>query len=283
MRQLWNIAFAALALFLGGTTQAAAQAIPVSPDADPLKERVEITPAERRGPTWLGLVLRSKRDTDPGVAVESVMRRSPADGHDVRPGDRIVDIDGEAVRTFEELRTIVRGHRPGDQVLVGATRDGARHEWKLTLGEMPDSFKVVENHLVGFQGANFPLELMAGKKTDLAGFKGKPTVVDFWATWCGPCHEAQAQLSVLSKRYDGKVHFVGVTAEDRKTVTRHTARYPAPYPLAIDTTGRGHSEYVVNSFPMIVLLDAQQRVAAVFFGLGQLGALDGKLAALLSE
>lgn len=48
----------------------------------------------------------------------------------------------------------------------------------------------------------------------LREFRGKPVVVNYWATWCGPCKEEMPRIVAAANRYEGKVHFLGVNVED---------------------------------------------------------------------
>ncbi len=79
------------------------------------------------------------------------------------------------------------------------------------------------------------------------GFQpGHTYVVEFWATWCGPCRANMPHMSELQKRHQGKVTFIGVTSENEETVTRfldrttgedteETWRDVATYPLVLDS------------------------------------------------
>jgi len=57
-------------------------------------------------------------------------------------------------------------------------------------------------------------------KTMLGTLKGKPVVVNFWASWCGPCKAEAPALAQISRRYAGKVQFVGVDVADLPAAAR---------------------------------------------------------------
>jgi PDZ domain-containing protein len=63
----------------------------------------------------------------PYVAVTAVVRGQPADGR-LRPGDRILRVDGQAVRTPEQVRAAIQAHQPGEQVALTVVRDGTRRQ-----------------------------------------------------------------------------------------------------------------------------------------------------------
>jgi thiol-disulfide isomerase/thioredoxin len=79
---------------------------------------------------------------------------------------------------------------------------------------------------------NLELKDLAGKTEKIADLRGSIAVVNFWATWCGPCREELPMLSRLEKEYGPqKVRFVAISADeikDRKNVDRFLAANPLP-------------------------------------------------------
>ncbi len=70
--------------------------------------------------------------------VESIVAGSPAEKAGLRPGDRIVAVDGEALSPRRDLAAVVAGHRVGDRVELTVERGGSQMEVAATLGENPD-------------------------------------------------------------------------------------------------------------------------------------------------
>ncbi len=83
----------------------------------------------------------------------------------------------------------------------------------------------------------------SGKKVSFAEFsKGKPVLVNFWATWCGPCVRETPDLVELHKELaDQGALFIGVSAdqgdEAMDLVTEFTAKYKVPYQIVVDNNG----------------------------------------------
>ena len=69
--------------------------------------------------------------------------------------------------------------------------------------------------LVGKPAPDFTLEDLAGRKVSLSSFKGKPLLINFWATWCGPCKIETPWLVELRQKYAAKgFEVIGISAED---------------------------------------------------------------------
>lgn len=74
----------------------------------------------------------------------------------------------------------------------------------------------------------------AGQPTPLAQWKGKPMVVNFWATWCPPCREEMPMLAEASRSPAGQgIQFVGIAMDDAKAVATYAENSPTPYPLLV--------------------------------------------------
>lgn len=69
----------------------------------------------------------------------------------------------------------------------------------------------------------FKLKDLDGQEISLADLLGKPTVINLWATWCGPCIAEMPQLSRLKERYKDKVNFISITEND--AVRDHLAEF----------------------------------------------------------
>lgn len=102
--------------------------------------------------------------------------------------------------------------------------------------------------------------------TDLDG----PVVVNFWASWCGPCAKEAPALQNVADAYDGRVEFVGVNVKDQNAAARNfETSYDVEYPswedeaaaIAASFGGIGPA-----ALPSTIVLDAEHRVAAQLFG-----------------
>ena len=87
-------------------------------------------------------------------------------------------------------------------------------------------------------------------------YRGKVVVVNFWASWCGPCRREQPGLQRLSEEYDGRVQFVGVNHTDGAPQAKEYAReFGVTYPSLFDPAGRVAYDFEIPYLPATVLAD----------------------------
>ncbi len=118
----------------------------------------------------------------------------------------------------------------------------------LGFGHDPE---VIESPLIGKPAPEFVLRDFAGAAVDLASLRGKPVVVNFWASWCQPCVAEHPLLVAAAERYDGEVAFVGVVpSEDTaEGVERFTQRFGRWGPVYHDADGKVSIAYGVFKLP----------------------------------
>ncbi len=114
------------------------------------------------------------------------------------------------------------------------------------LGKVPGTIK-----LTG-EAKTFTLEdVRAGRPpVSLEALRGKPVVLNFFASWCGPCIREMPALQAMAERYKGRVNFVGITFNDRrKEATGVLERTGAGYPAAFDPSSDVAVDYAVRVMP----------------------------------
>jgi S1-C subfamily serine protease len=91
-------------------------------------------PAHR---AYLGLAAEAAKADAQGVLVQSVDPQGPAGKAGLKNSDRIVMVDGKAVKSFEDLKKTLAGHKPGDALVLKVSRDGKEQSITVTLGAAP--------------------------------------------------------------------------------------------------------------------------------------------------
>jgi len=96
-----------------------------------------------------------------------------------------------------------------------------------------------------------------------ADFRGQVVVVDFWATWCGPCRMQAEYLEELRDEFGGHgVQFLAVSlGEKEETVRRYVTKRPFPYPVLIDPADAITQRYEIYSLPTMMVVDPQGEIA----------------------
>lgn len=124
--------------------------------------------------------------------------------------------------------------------------------------------------LLGKPAPPIDLELLDGGRLDLASFKGKHVVIlDFWATWCGPCVQAMPIIDKVAKKYEdqGVRLFAVNLQEDADEVRTFLEEAKIEVPVALDTEGTAAAAYMANAIPQTVLIGKDGTVQVVKVGL----------------
>ncbi|GAA5172580.1 TlpA disulfide reductase family protein [Viridibacterium curvum] len=108
-----------------------------------------------------------------------------------------------------------------------------------------------------------------GKTVDFAQWKGKPLVVNFWATWCAPCREEMPLLDSAAKNHP-KLQFVGISVDDAAHVREFQSKTPVSYPLPITTLAitelAGKLGNKAMGLPFTVFVRDNGEIAAIKLG-----------------
>ena len=135
--------------------------------------------------------------------------------------------------------------------------------WKLAFGDgggVADSLAKGENPAA----PTFTLDRIdaAGGELSLAALKGRPVVVNFWASWCIPCKdEAPALQATYEKHKQSGLVVVGVDAQDfRQDARRFLKRFGVTYPVVYDGSGSTLGKWGVTGFPETFFIDRQGRL-----------------------
>lgn len=122
-----------------------------------------------------------------------------------------------------------------------------------------------------------------GGSFSLAAQKGKVVLVDFWASWCGPCRKSLPALDKLQAKYkDQGLVVVGVSLDDDvANATAFLDRVPVGFTILTDTTGASAETYHVVAMPTSFVVDPEGRIVARFEGGEHLDAEETAIQGLL--
>jgi cytochrome c biogenesis protein CcmG/thiol:disulfide interchange protein DsbE len=124
---------------------------------------------------------------------------------------------------------------------------------------------------VGSPPPSFVLRSLDGSCVDLASFRGRPVVINFWASWCHPCREEFPMFRTALDRYgDDGLEILGVIHDDIPSDSRRFARQEdADWPLLLDQTDATAQAYGVGQIPQTFFVDRSGVVTARLFGLSK--------------
>jgi cytochrome c biogenesis protein CcmG/thiol:disulfide interchange protein DsbE len=138
---------------------------------------------------------------------------------------------------------------------------------------------------VGNAAPDFVLADLDGNPVRLADLRGRPVIVNFWASWCGPCVEEFPLLRAAAERHAGDgLAIVGVVYQDRSEAARaFMERTGATWPAAMDPDERVATAYGILAPPETFFIGRDGTIVARQIGQFSAASLEEKVAAIIDE
>ncbi|MGA7245729.1 MAG: redoxin family protein [Terracidiphilus sp.] len=145
-------------------------------------------------------------------------------------------------------------------------------------GDVPQS----QTSLIGKPAPDFVLEDLSGRTVALSSFKGKPLLINFWATWCGPCKIETPWLIELQNEYAAKgFQIVGISTEgedlqpgdkegfarQKAAIARFVKEEHMQYPVLVNGDSLASTYGGLDAMPTSVYVNAEGKVVAVQLGI----------------
>ncbi len=120
----------------------------------------------------------------------------------------------------------------------------------------------------GSEAPEFALETVGGDTFRLSDYRGDVVLLNFWATWCGPC---RVEMPALQQQYESRrsAGFVvaGVNAgESRRAVRSYGSELGLTFPLLLDPREEVQRLYQIRAYPTSILVDQEGKIVKVHFG-----------------
>lgn len=152
--------------------------------------------------------------------------------------------------------------------------------------------------LMGKPAPAFTLNDLSGKKVSLSSYRGKAVMINFWATWCGPCKVETPWLVELRDRYAPQgFEVLGVDTEGddlepgdkagwakaEANASKFAAEMKVPYPVLLNGDSISHDFGGLDDLPASFFVDRQGKVVAATVGLTSESDIDGNIKKALSQ
>jgi cytochrome c biogenesis protein CcmG/thiol:disulfide interchange protein DsbE len=201
--------------------------------------------------------LLAKRDVGVPVMIDSSGRFCDEFGFYKRPTNVVIDRNGRV--RFAGLTPL--GLKEAVSRLVDESFDeSVKAEPRPAPAAAPDaafpSFNqssLSAQNIQGRKGPEMYVQEWLGERPDASG---KVVIIDFWATWCGPCVASIPHMNDLADRFRADVVAVGLSDEDANTVRNFMRSTPMRYAVAVDASGQMKRAIGVSGIPHVMVLSS---------------------------
>jgi peroxiredoxin len=120
----------------------------------------------------------------------------------------------------------------------------------------------------GGPAPSFTLAALSGQQATLSQYKGQVVMVNFWATWCGPCQQEMPLLDQMYKKYKpAGFTLIGVNVDKEAPAVRELmARKPVSFPVLLDPANQVSKAYHVDEMPSSVIVDRKGQIRYIHRG-----------------
>lgn len=125
----------------------------------------------------------------------------------------------------------------------------------------------------GGMAPDFELKTLDGKAVKLSGYRGKAVLLNFWATWCGPCKIETPWIVDLSKKYQSQgLEVVGISMDDSGSgddIAKFVKQMAIPYTIVQGTEAVGDAYGGVGVLPVTYYIDRNGKIVNTVIGIGK--------------
>ncbi|MGN7471926.1 TlpA family protein disulfide reductase [Brevibacillus sp. SAFN-007a] len=130
---------------------------------------------------------------------------------------------------------------------------------------------------IGFTAPHFSLSSLDNQTYQVAGKRDKPVILNFWASWCGPCREEVPYLKELYEKYKDRLDFyaINLTAnDDVESAKAFVKEFGLSFPILLDETGKIANLYQVISIPTTYFINTNGIITQKIIGATDPGSFE---------
>ncbi len=218
---------------------------------------------------WLGVTFKkSTFENHFALNVIGVHPESGCYAAGIVAGDQIIGVQGNPLIEMSQIQSAVSGYKAGRVIMIEIARDGKKQTLKVALTERPDDISSLTGSAIGSKIAKFGENFY--KNGEKRKAKPKATLLDFWATWCGPCRKTLPVLANIYNKYSSKgLEIIGIADESESVQVLndfYAHQHASPYPLYRDAKKEMWMRYGIHAVPTLMLLDKDGYIKRVWSG-----------------
>ncbi|MCY9693393.1 TlpA family protein disulfide reductase [Paenibacillus alginolyticus] len=156
---------------------------------------------------------------------------------------------------------------------------------KSKTASMPNKVEEVMPN-IGYKAPDFNLKALDGNTYSLKNMEGKPVIINFWASWCGPCQTEAPELAELYDKYkkDLEIYAVNLTFDDTEEDAKaFVEKYGYHFPVLVDDSPNTASLYQVHPIPTTFFVNRKGIIVDKMVGITDKNSLEDKFKNLISN
>ncbi len=209
------------------------------------------------------------------IQIRQVFKGTSASQAGLKEGDFLFSINGALIDGRKVLLDSMANRKIGDVVELQVGRDNKVLSQKMALSPRPEDMRSLTQMLVASEAPSLEGSFYQGTIKSLKEIQGKPVILDFWATWCGPCRMTMPKLKSLHEKYADKgLRIIGISSENLEELKSFQSNEKAPYALFNDVSGLTQRKYQAFAYPTLVFIDKKGIIQRIQSGAPSMELLD---------
>lgn len=147
------------------------------------------------------------------------------------------------------------------------TSSPTRARWSWRRWGLAGAFLAFAGAAQAQQAPDFKLPSVGGKQLQLSDYRGKPVILNFWATWCPPCRKEIPDLTAFQTKYGNKAVVIGVALDDPGEVNQFVRMFDVNYPVVYGNEAVSRRYGKVRGLPTTFFIDAKGNIAGYHIGM----------------